>query len=253
MAENIKYLIIGDTIIDKSIFLSGIGLSLETPTIKTKFLNEELSYGGAANVAKYLKKLSADVTFLTSVSKETEKKLKDLYSLNIINFVCKKENIKSRFYIKHGNSCYSYLQINDTNEEQIVYNSIDYAGFDVIAFSDYRCGLISQQMIDEITKINIKTFAASQISSKESNFEKYKNVKFLVCNENEAKFLKRKQDVYITYGKNGSSINSEFHSGFPVEEKKIIGAGDCYYAGVIFYENIEKANEYASRYVAGII
>jgi bifunctional ADP-heptose synthase (sugar kinase/adenylyltransferase) len=254
MEKNIKYLIIGDTIIDKNIFLSGIGLSLETPTIKTKFLSESYSYGGAANVAKYLKNLTNNVTFMTAVSSETEKHLEKFYNIKIINIKHFKENIKSRFYIKHGNSSYNHLQINDVNDEEIKFNyDLDFSGFDVIAFSDYRCGLITEGLVKKVISFNKKTFAASQISSKESNFEIYKNINYIVCNENEAKFTNRQKNIYITYGKNGSSFNDKFHLGFPVEEKKIIGAGDCYYAGIIFYENIEMANKYASEYVKGTI
>ncbi len=35
MRENLKYLIVGDTIIDETVELKASGLSLESPTLKT--------------------------------------------------------------------------------------------------------------------------------------------------------------------------------------------------------------------------
>ena len=57
MRENLKYLVVGDTILDETIELEACGLSLESPTIKTSLVTRMTDYGGAANVAKYLSKL----------------------------------------------------------------------------------------------------------------------------------------------------------------------------------------------------
>ena len=64
MRENLKYLIVGDTIIDETVELNS-GLSLESPTLKTTPVDRYYDYGGAANVAKYLSKFGRDVTFAT--------------------------------------------------------------------------------------------------------------------------------------------------------------------------------------------
>lgn len=50
MRENLKYLVVGDTIIDENVYLIANGLSLESPTIKTVFDKRSINYGGAANV-----------------------------------------------------------------------------------------------------------------------------------------------------------------------------------------------------------
>ena len=70
MREDLKFLIVGDTIIDEDIFLIASGISLETPTLKTTYDTNKVKYGGAANVARQLADYDLDVTFLTSVSKE---------------------------------------------------------------------------------------------------------------------------------------------------------------------------------------
>ena len=56
MREGLKYLVVGDTILDEDIYLKAVGLSLESPTIKTTYDSKRINYGGAANVARFLKK-----------------------------------------------------------------------------------------------------------------------------------------------------------------------------------------------------
>ena len=46
MREDLKFLIVGDTIIDEDIFLIASGISLETPTMKTVYDTNRVKYGG---------------------------------------------------------------------------------------------------------------------------------------------------------------------------------------------------------------
>ena len=48
MREDLKFLIVGDTIIDEDIFLIASGISLETPTMKTGYDTNWGKSGGAA-------------------------------------------------------------------------------------------------------------------------------------------------------------------------------------------------------------
>ena len=67
MREDLKFLIVGDTIIDEDIFLIASGISLETPTMKTVYDTNRVKYGGAANVARRLADLLADFFLLCGV------------------------------------------------------------------------------------------------------------------------------------------------------------------------------------------
>jgi len=248
-----KVLIIGDTIIDKDIELKAIGLSLESPTLKTETHAESINFGGAANVAKYAHQFGLDVTFATTMSKESEYQYLEKYSLKLLNLDSSIENTKSRFYISHGDERYKYLQVNNTNKQDLsVGLNLDLDKFDVIAFSDYRCGLINNEMVFDSIKSKAKTFGASQISSKESNFEKYSKLDYLVCNKNESKSFKRRRNVLITQGKDGCKLNSVTYPAISVPEpKNLIGAGDCFYASFLAYQNPIMANKCAAEYIRG--
>ena len=135
MRENLKYLIVGDTIIDESIYLNAVGLSLESPTMKTTIKNRMFDFGGAANVAKGLKKFGNNVTFVTSMKEEYCQTFESYYEIPVKNFYQGNDNTKSRYWITHGDETYKYLQINDTNPElsSSTLELFDISEYDIIA------------------------------------------------------------------------------------------------------------------------
>jgi|688.fasta_scaffold54395_7 bifunctional ADP-heptose synthase (sugar kinase/adenylyltransferase) len=251
MAENKKLLIIGDTIVDQYIFTQALGLSLESPCIKTKFINSQSMYGGAANVARIASYLGAEVSFITSVSKITEYQLSTQYQIKVINIKEPKDNIKSRYFIQKQNTIYQYLQINDCMENQQEANLVLDQDYDTIAFSDYRLGLIDQNILNIIKDKNTTTYAASQVSSNNPNFELYNWVNHIVCNEEESQYLPTLENIFVTKGHRGCSYNGKDYPAYPVSSvKQIIGAGDCFYAALLVFNDPDKANEIAAKYVA---
>ena len=120
MRESLRYLVVGDTIIDEDICLNAAGLSLESPTLKTTYSSGQLNYGGAANVARLLKGFDRNVTFLTSVSSTSAVILEDQFGLYVENYFQGKPNTKSRYWVTHGDATYKYLQINNVNDEDSV-------------------------------------------------------------------------------------------------------------------------------------
>lgn len=251
MGKTKKLLIIGDTIVDQYVFTEAVGLSLESPCMKTKFMNSQSMYGGAANVARIASYLGAKVSFVTSVSKITEYQLATQYEIKVINIKETKDNIKSRYFIQRQNIIHQYLQINDCTDNQQDANLVLDEDYDVVAFSDYRLGLIDQNIIDIIKNKTTVTYAASQVSSNNPNFELYNWVNYLVCNEEESKFLSSLNNVFITKGHKGCSYNGKDYPAYAVPSvKQIIGAGDCFYAALLVFDDVEKANEIAGKYVA---
>lgn len=251
MAENKKLLIIGDTIVDQYVFTQAVGLSLESPCIKTNFIDSQSMYGGAANVARIASYLGADVSFVTSVSRITEYQLSTQYKIKVINIKEDKDNIKSRYFIQKQNTIYQYLQINDCKQNQQEANLTLDEKYDIIAFSDYRLGLIDKNILDIVKNTNITTYAASQVSSNNPNFELYNWVNNIVCNEEESQHLPSLENVFITKGHKGCSYNGQEYPAYPVSAvKQLIGAGDCFYAALLVFGDPDKANQIASKYVA---
>ena len=253
MKNKKKILVIGDTIIDENIFLKAIGISLESPTMKTKLINKTFSFGGAANVAKFASKFGSDVTFLSSISKKYLNRFElDNKKIRLINFETGKNNIKSRFWISNGDSTYKYLQINDVNEQSNNFNfdELKVDEFDLIAFSDYRCGLINTKLIEKCVASGKVTYASSQISSKKSNYHLYKKITKIVCNENEASFVDRDKNICITLGNKGCIYDNKHYPSYKLDNvSNSIGAGDCFYAALLSSEDPDFANKSASKFL----
>ena len=251
-----KFLVIGDTIIDEEILLKAKGLSLETPTIKTEFISSKTFFGGAANVAKNLIGDNHEISFLTSLSKENLKLFSQKYpAINIFNFFLGKDNIKSRYWIQHGDAKYKYLQINnlnDFNQKSKSYD-LDFNHFDVVAFSDYRCGLITPELVSKCINSSCKTYASSQISSQPSNYEYYQDVDIIVCNENEASFIDRTDNICITKGDQGCFFNGVDYAACKIKKPiNTIGAGDCFFAAFLIAEDPTFANKRAAKFLSEI-
>ena len=62
---NKKICVIGDTIIDVEYDCEAVGLSLETPTLKSKLINEESIPGGAFGVYSNLNLLNESSSFVS--------------------------------------------------------------------------------------------------------------------------------------------------------------------------------------------
>jgi bifunctional ADP-heptose synthase (sugar kinase/adenylyltransferase) len=251
MRENLKYLVVGDTIIDENIYLTAIGLSLESPTIKTNIKNKVFDFGGAANVAKYLKKFGVNVTFATSMCDSYCEMFETFYQVPVKNFYQGNDNIKSRYWISHGDETYKHLQINDVNPESSpsMLELFDVDEYDIIAFSDYRCGFITETFIKHVTDSGKITYSSSQISIHQPNYDRYWEVDYFVCNQNESKYIDRKTNICITKGELGCTMNGIDYKGYPVKVANTIGAGDCFYAALLASGDPDFANKKASEYV----
>ena len=246
-----RLLVIGDTIIDEYVDLKAIGLSLESPTIKTEPLESKIVFGGAANVAKFARKFGMDVDFITCMSKDSEELFSSRFDVDLLNANYTVENRKTRFYVQHGDERYKHLQINKVNKlsMNVKWN---FSLYDIIAFSDYRCGLIQSPVIRRAANSHCETFGASQMSDKESNLAQYIDLDYIVCNKYESQFLERRNNVIITNGSKGSQLNGVHYEPKAVDNvKSTIGAGDCFYAAFLAYRDLKKANEIAGDYIEG--
>ena len=248
-------LVIGDTIIDKSIYANAVGLSLESPTLKSNYKTEKSIFGGAANVAINAHRFGSEVTFLTSVTQDYKNLFEKENPGIQIHSVGSCENIKTRVYISKGDHEYKYLQINQVNRQDLdIAIDLDLEQFDLIAISDYRCGLINQLIVDLVSKTSAVTYASSQESDLGSNLIMYSDFDFIVCNEKESKAITRRNNVIITKGPNGCEMNGLSFVPQKIKKKDIkttIGAGDVFYASYLAKQDLSLAVGRASRYVKG--
>ena len=265
MINNKKVLVIGDVILDVWTYAKAVGLSLETPTLKSKLIEKKHTFGGSANVVSNLKELGADITFLTLLGDDeytkTYESIKDIKLYSVVEDD-RKNTIKERFWIERGGSNYKHLQVNVIDNKSIKKESIDKMikniedilddKFDVVMLIDYRHGLFTKDFLNRLmpvlNKKSIPIVVSSQISDYGrglvSNHINFKGADLIVMNKLEAEFnLGKNQsiedlpqifgcDICVTSGRGGSTLfmgGEKYHSEvIDIEEVDPCGAGDSF-------------------------
>lgn len=199
--NNLKVLLVGETIIDQYIFGDVLGKSGKEPHLVLNEKQQETYLGGAAAIANHLVTFCKSVNFVTLAGKEK-------HYLSFIKRLLKKNIIINFFSKSNGKTIIKKRYIDEVSKNKLlgVY-SIDDEKFrlnlekklielikkkskksDLILVSDYGHGLISKKTANEFNKS--KTFFSlnAQINASNRGFHsliKYKNIDSLIINENE--------------------------------------------------------------------
>ena len=280
-------LVIGDSILDHDTFCTAIGLSLETPTLKSKFLGERFVFGGASNVVNNILALKNNVTYLTALADDSfHEQYKnwnnDYLQVEILPY--KGQNlVKSRYWIKKGSKNYKYLQINKGTKckttELIDYTKkvISIKTYQTVILVDYNNGIFEdkkevQELIQLLKENGMKVISSSQKSDRESRYKIFENSDLICMNEDEAaatlkgfELSKEKMaelseflnsDICVTCGANGSYYYSEEllvrSSSFTVKAVDTCGAGDAFLASFSVTKDLNFANKWAAISVTKI-
>ena len=208
--KKLKVHVIGDTIIDTHTKTNLIGGYLKTPTPSVLYQETKDYTGGAAIVAKHLKKAGAKVCFTTILGND---KLKDF----VIDEM-KKSKIKLNFIVDKTRPTtnkntimttgYNLLKIDKVDNQPIsgsILNRIKDIIFkekaDIVIFSDFRHGIFNKSSIPILTaaiKKGIFKVADSQVATRWGNITDFKNFDLVTPNEKEARFSLADQDSSIS-------------------------------------------------------
>ncbi|MDA7599014.1 PfkB family carbohydrate kinase [Alphaproteobacteria bacterium] len=246
---NKKILLFGDTIIDINNYSKAIGLSLESPTLKTSFINEEINLGGAANVANNLIKLGAKVTFVTDLDLNLAGEFFDS-RIELINLDLGGGGIKTRYWINRGDSKYKYLQINKQKRSKaykidLIKKIVNFDEYDVVSVSDYNGGLVTKRLCDLISNLKCLKIGAGQRADNEPNLHFYKKFDYVVCNHNEEIFAPKNVKKCVTMGDKGCYFEGELHRVKKIKRNNYIGAGDAFFAAFVYSTCPDFSNNFA--------
>ena len=280
-----QIVVIGDTIIDHSVYGDVIGLSLETPTIKGRYTEEETAFGGAANVVNNLLELGHLVKFITPIAPDDfASTINGWENANLTIHPLKSTGqnfVKSRFWLERGDSQYKALQLNRgtptvVSEEQTkeILSVIEEVHPDLVMLVDYRAGLFDRQSTSEsiikyCNERGIGVASSSQTSTSSSRYGYFKNSCLICMNHREATQISPtfepkaselnklynilQSKICVTLGKRGAvyfdgevATHSEAHK---VNALDTIGAGDSFFAAIcsdINNINLEFGNKWAA-------
>lgn len=267
-----KILLIGETIIDQYIFGNVLGKAGKEPHLVFNEKSTENFLGGAGAISNHLSSFCKSINFFTLGNKYINnikfirKSLKKNIKLKLFFDKNFKTIRKTRFVDKFSQNkiygSYSFdnnFCIKDKLEKKIINQiKIFSAKSDIVLISDYGHGFISNNIGLFLGKIKSFVSVNAQMNSSNQNFytlEKYKNIDFLLINQNELRnamrdksskledlaiSLMKKLDIrklIITKGSDGSIFFEKNKNAIfaPALAKRVIdkvGAGDTMLATV---------------------
>ena len=225
--STLKVLVIGDTIVDEYITCEPLGMSQEDPTIVVSPLFSDKFIGGAAIVASHASTLGAEVSFVSVLGDDENYNYIDsgLEELGIKRYLYKDitrpTTLKQRF---RANSK-TLLRVNhlkqhtiSTDIERAILADISKSitSYDLIIFSDFSYGVLSRNIIEQLStlaqKHGILMAADSQSSSQMGDISKFKNMTLVTPTEREIRL----------------SLN-DFESGLVVLSEKLAAISSAKY------------------------
>jgi D-beta-D-heptose 7-phosphate kinase / D-beta-D-heptose 1-phosphate adenosyltransferase len=193
-----KILVIGDLMIDHYLWGSCERISPEAPVQVVNIDHESMVLGGAGNVVNNLKSLGANVDIISVIGVcETSCQLKKLLSdINVSTsyLISQKGRIpskKSRVIATQQQVIRYDLEstddINDESQEKIIkiFETIA-KNYDLILFSDYGKGVLTNSLSKLLISIANKNQKRVLVDPKGSDYSKYKDAFLLTPNKKEA-------------------------------------------------------------------
>jgi rfaE bifunctional protein kinase chain/domain len=201
--------VVGDTIVDSYVYCSLIGSGTKTPTLSVKHEEQVDFVGGAAVVAKHLRKAGAQVEF-TSIMGEDDLQNYVLQDLENNGVECHvivdptRPTTQKTVFISQNQRM---LKVDKLDNRPIadkyvkqIQDTIKSSQADVFVFSDFRHGIFSRQSISQfvssIPKGRLKV-ADSQVASRWGNILDFQGFDLITPNEKEARFSLGDQDSVV--------------------------------------------------------
>jgi rfaE bifunctional protein kinase chain/domain/rfaE bifunctional protein nucleotidyltransferase chain/domain len=207
--SGVKVHVIGDTIVDSYTYCSLIGGTAKTPTFSVKYERQVDFSGGAAVVAKHLKKAGAQVVFSTVLGDDP---LKDfvLEDLKAAGVEClplidsSRPTTQKNAFITNG---YRMLKVDKLDNRPISESAVDSLmgqlashPVDAVVFSDFRHGIFNKYTVPRIASAvpaGAMRVADSQVSNRWGNILEFQGFDLITPNEREARFALGDQDSVV--------------------------------------------------------
>ena len=199
--QDLNILIIGDVMIDAYLWGKVDRISPEAPVPIVSVNKKESRLGGAANVALNIKALAANPLICAIIGDDAEAdeflrllNVENISSDGIVKVAKRQTTVKTRVI---GNN-QQILRVDaetdieiDVNETNLILHKfhllLEQYSIDAIIFQDYDKGLITQHLIDEVTKTAKEKRIPIVVDPKKRHFLSYQNVDVFKPNLKELK------------------------------------------------------------------
>ena len=207
--QSIRVLVVGDVILDEYVSCQTLGMSREDPTLVVTPTETHRFIGGAAIVAGHAANLGASVSLHSVAGNDEQAKYlrSELSALGVRHAVhedlSRPTTTKQRFRAEGK----TLLRVSHLHQDEIsetlqdaVFNSVaaDLKESDLVIFSDFNYGVLSQQLVERLTRLckeaQIVMAADSQTSSQVGDISRFAGMDLLSPTEHEARVALRNFD-----------------------------------------------------------
>jgi len=241
--QQLKVIVVGDTILDEYITCDPVGMSQEDPTIVVTPVMNEKFVGGAGIVAAHSSGLGAESYFFSVTGNDPEADFvkKQLEEYNVKTYLFKDDTRPTTLKKRYRASDKTLLRVNQLRSHYIsadiqnkmlqdIISLLD-KGIRIVIFSDFNYGCLPQNLVNKIItnckKRNILMVADSQSSSQIGDVSRFHGASLLTPTEREARLAVRDfnsglvvlaealriktgaKNIVITLGKEGVLIHTE--------------------------------------------
>ena len=257
--EDLKVLVLGETIIDEYNFCESLGKSGKEPVLVLKDLYSEKYLGGAAAIANNVSEFCKHITLVSNIGENSQEESFINKKLNkkIKKFFLKKKNsptiIKKRYLDEiNKTKVLGVYSINDeplnSSDEKKLREKIkqEIKKHDLIIVSDYGHGLISKQLAKEIIRGSKFLAVNTQVNASNIGYHvisKYKGANFIMVNETEMRHELRDKNTKVTelIKKVSENLKSKFTT---------VTCGD---EGAFIYDRISKKMNHSPAFASKVV
>ena len=263
--NNLKVMVIGDTIIDEYHYCNPLGKSSKSPTISTIFLRSETFAGGVLAIANHLEQLAGNVKLVTCLGDENKSSNaidKTLSKGVDAKFFTRKDGptpVKRRYLDRYQNvKLFEVTFMNDhyidtkLEKEVIQYLNKEVPKYDMVIITDFGHGFITPEIIKCIQSKAKYVAVNAQTNSNNYGYNyitKYHDTDYISIDEKELRLpfgdnygdleslvkkleaITKAKKIQITLGGEGSLWyeNKKFYRtpAFAGVVKDSVGAGDA--------------------------
>lgn len=211
--EELKVVVIGDSIVDEYVECEPIGMSREDPTIVVRPMNCHSYIGGAAIVAAHARALGASVKFISMCGNDQAGKFlsKELSKFKVehhlFNQKYRPTTLKKR-YRANGKTLLRVSELDDRDMENSHHSSFlqkvreSVTDADLVVLSDFSYGVLSYETVNKIRevcdRIDVPIIADAQSSSQLGDITKYSNSLLITPTEREARLAFKDRKLGLT-------------------------------------------------------
>lgn len=232
-----KVAIVGDVMLDIFSYGKTERLSPEAPVPVIELVDREFIPGGAANVARNIRSLGGSVTLFSIAGKDENGKhlfellKKDKVNLNILSSKKRPTTVKERIIESAKHFVRIDIESKDliTKEEEsklIEKFKKESENVDVLIFSDYAKGVVTERLVKEFCRIAAKKKIPVIVDTKPKNAK-------LFCDKKIMLFTPNAKEAYDISGKKNMEDASKYLQDF-FKTSILVTKGE---EGMTLYEN----------------